>query len=160
MSSACIPICFRLYSMAGSGSQCPGRSQPTGSSLGRGRVERGSIPWCVTGPRFCPSRLRPGVLPCGVWEGGEAQPRQRGPHPAVPHSKPLPGSPLLNLSQPLLLCHHLLPLSLHVAREGPHDVVLLVSMGLWDQDGNLSQGLPHLLYLSPAQLPLLPIASV
>lgn len=50
------------------------------------------------------------------------------PLPGTPN--PPPGTPLLNISQPLLLCHHLLLLSLHVAHEGPHDVALLVCMGL------------------------------
>lgn len=71
--------------------------------------------------------------------------------PAAPHAQPLPGLPLLNLSQPLLLGHHLLPLSLHVAPEGPHDVALLVSVGLWGQDRDLSWGPLYLLSLDLAQ---------
>lgn len=66
------------------------------------------------------------------------------PSPVALHAQPLPGLPLLDLSQPVLLCHHLLPLSLQVACEGPHDVALLVSMGLWGQDRNLSWGSPNL----------------
>lgn len=40
----------------------------------------------------------------------------------------------------MLLCRHFPPLLLHVACEHPHDVALLVSVGLWGQDRNLSWG--------------------
>lgn len=40
----------------------------------------------------------------------------------------------------MLLGHHLPPLLLHVACERPYDVALLVCMGLWGQDRNLSWG--------------------
>lgn len=73
--------------------------------------------------------------------GGGGHPASlQTPNPVALHAQPPPGSPLLDLSQPVLLGHHLPPLSLHVAREGPQDVALLVSMGLWGQDRNLSRG--------------------
>lgn len=72
----------------------------------------GRVPRCVTGPQLHPGRLRLEAPPCGVWEGDLAQPRPRGPHPAAlrPCSRavlgipPPPGSPLLDLAQPVLLC--------------------------------------------------------
>lgn len=87
--------------------------------------------------------------------GGRHPASLHTPNPVALHAQPPPGSPFLDLSQPVLLGHHLPPLSLHMAREGPQDVALLVSMGLWDQDRKLSWVLPHLPSLGPTQPPLL-----
>ena len=78
-----------------------------------------------------------------------------------PHTpRPPPGSPLLNLSQPLLLCRHLLLLSLHMTHEDPHDVALLISMGLWIRTEPSAGGpLTSYPWILP-RLPPLPTVSV
>lgn len=88
----------------------------------------------------------------GAW-GAPCFPATPSPVPLC--AQPPPGSPFLDLSQPVLLGRHLPPLSLHVATEGPQDVALLVSTGLGGQDRNLSWGLPHLPSLDPTQPALL-----
>ena len=103
------------------------------SSLCGGRMGQGCVPWCMTGPQFCPGSGS-GWERSHVESGKEVRLSQGTGIPLFrcPRTpRPPPGSPLLNLSQPLLLCHHLLLLSLHMTREDPHDVVLLICMGLW-----------------------------
>ena len=130
----CAPACFPLCSMAGSGARRPGRPQWVGSSsLCRGRMGQGCVPRCMTGPQFCPGsgsgRERSHVE--SGREGRLSQGTGIPPFRCPRTPRPPPGSPLLNLSQPPLLCHHLLLLSLHMAREDPHGVALLISVGLW-----------------------------
>ena len=103
------------------------------SSLCGGRMGQGCVPRCMTGPQFCPGSGS-GWERSHVESGKEVRLSQGTGIPLFrcPRApRPPPGSPLLNLSQPLLLCHHLLLLSLHMTREDPHDVVLLICMGLW-----------------------------
>lgn len=128
-----------------------GRADPTDRQLlpaqgPHGARKRPSV--CMAGPQFCQagsgwerrcveSRREMRLSLGGGW-GASCFPAD--PNPVALHAQPPPGSPLLDLSQPVLLGHHLPPLSLHVAREGPQDVALLVSTGLWGQDRNLSRG--------------------
>lgn len=150
MSSAFYPACFCLCPGAGSGAPWPAPlDRQLLSAWGLHGARK--CPCFVTGPQFCPGRLRLEAPLCGVWggrrgvwlsPGGAPSSSLRVPQPAALGARPPPGSPLLDLSQPVLLSCHLLSLSLHMAREGPQEVALLVSVSLCGRQGrNLSGGL-------------------